>query len=122
MRTPPALEFTFHPTARPAQPILRNGGHVTITEHATTQHIPISSIRIPDNHVGADIEHIDTLVRILRDQPHTDLEPVLVTPTRTDDDVHWLINGRHRYIAHIIAGRDTILATIANVTITGEQP
>lgn len=101
-------------------PILRNGGYAIINGRidAEIKYVPLADIRIPDNHVTADLLHAGALAALLNTSETVNLPPVLVTPA---PDGMWLIDGRHRYIAHIIAGRAYILAVVADVDITTEQ-
>lgn len=56
--------------------------------------------------VAAQVAHyVDLLTRL----PTHDTDPIVV---RRAGDLHWVMNGRHRLAAHIVAGRATILALI----------
>lgn len=70
--------------------------------------VPIACITIPDNHCGLDLDHIDELHRRLGNRL---LPPVLV---QAHEHGYWLIEGRHRYVVTLAAGRDVILAVVTD--------
>lgn len=91
-------------------PVLRDGGHAVIPVAAQLQVrlVPIRDIALPDNYCGMDWQHVADLAAV---QHGDHLEPVLLLRW---DYGHWLIAGRHRFLAAIIAGRDNILAVVTD--------
>jgi hypothetical protein len=71
--------------------------------------VPIHMISLPDNHCGMDMAQVEYYVALLRGGET--LAPVLILQ---DSDRCWLIDGRHRFLAHIIAGRNSIGALVSH--------
>jgi hypothetical protein len=92
-------------------PTLPLSGHLVVTGHLETRHVPIRAVMVPGNHRPMDTARTIALSRILRDDPTAAAPPVLLTPAYTD--LYWLLQGRHRYAATLMAGRDELLAVIA---------
>jgi len=70
--------------------------------------VPIHMISLPDNYCGMDMAQVEYYVSLLRGGET--LAPVLVLQ---DVDRCWLIDGRHRFLAHIIAGKSEVGALVS---------
>lgn len=71
--------------------------------------VPIHMISLPDNHCAMDwaqVEHYATLLKA-----GEQLVPVLI---QQDGDRCWLIDGRHRFLAHIITGASHIPSLVSS--------
>lgn len=71
--------------------------------------VPISDIGLPDNHCGMDLAQVGVYTDMIR-AGHR-LEPVLLLE---DGDRFWLIDGRHRFVAAVVAGHSSIEAFITS--------
>jgi ParB-like chromosome segregation protein Spo0J len=60
------------------------------------------------------MEKVETYARLIR-SGHT-LVPVLMYE---DENRHWLIDGRHRFLAHIITGQNKIGALVTSSLTIG---
>lgn len=87
-------------------PRLRDGGLVVVGLDMIVEPLPIRDVRLPDNHVGMDVNRAVEYTTLLR--AGHELPPPLVY--RAPDGCLWLIDGRHRFVAHLMAGRDRITA------------
>jgi ParB-like chromosome segregation protein Spo0J len=92
------------------RPTLKNGT-VTLTADAVIQYerVPIHAISLPDNHCGMDFHQVEVYAALLRSGVR--LEPVLLY---RDADRCWLIDGRHRYVANLVAGMNEIEAFVTD--------
>lgn len=101
------------------RPTLR-GGHL-VGVHATrttVADIPVHSVSLPDNHVPMDERRVREYADMLRRGYAT--PPVLVHIDQETGRT-WLIEGRHRFTAHLIVGRDTLTA-VCTPTIDLVEP
>lgn len=71
--------------------------------------VPIHMVSLPDNHCGMDMAQVQVYTELLLEGQQ--LPPVLIMQ---DGDRCWLIDGRHRFLAHIIAGRNVIGAVVSS--------
>lgn len=92
------------------RPTLSAGGHVVTGGSPYVARVEIADIRLPDNHCAMNLDAVTAYAKLLR-AGHTP-PPPLVTPN-ADGDGYWLLDGRHRFIAHIAAGESsmTVLCT-----------
>lgn len=70
--------------------------------------VPIHMVSLPDNHVGMDWAQVEYYATLLK--AGHQLVPVLM---QQDEDRCWLIDGRHRFLAHIVVGLDVIPAFVS---------
>lgn len=101
------------------RPILRDGGLVTVDPDRTAvADVPVHAVSLPDNHVPMDADRVKAYADLLR-RGHA-LPPVLV---HIDQETgrSWLIEGRHRFVAHVVVGRDTLTA-LCTPTLLLVQP
>jgi hypothetical protein len=73
--------------------------------------VPIHTISLPDNYCAMDMAQVEKYRELLR--LGFNLEPVLLFDDRNSQR-NWLIDGRHRFFAHVAAGRSTVRAFITN--------
>jgi hypothetical protein len=92
------------------KPSLRDGGHVIVPPDATAtvRDVLVSDIRLPDNYVGMDVAHCAKLVHL--GKQGASFSPPMVC--EEGDGTYWLIDGRHRFLATIMLGRDSLLALV----------
>jgi ParB-like chromosome segregation protein Spo0J len=92
--------------------VLRYGGHVVLPEGAVTtvRTVPVCDIRLPDNSVRMDDAHVVMLAGLVVAGEW--FSPVLLSVA--GDGTYWLIEGRHRFLATLLLGRDEILAVVTN--------
>lgn len=93
-------------------PVLSAGGYVVLPADATIEvaRVPVAEIAFPDNHCAMDMGHVVALEREMR-ETDSDAPPVLLL---RHDAGHWLIEGRHRFVAAVAAGRRDILAVVTD--------
>lgn len=56
-----------------------------------------------------DLDRVKRYAALLTDQPDYDMEPIVVQPSPAG---YAILNGHHRFTAHLVAGRRNILAII----------
>jgi ParB-like chromosome segregation protein Spo0J len=74
----------------------------------TIAHISVADLR-PTEFWPRDPDRINRLVQLLLDSPEEELEPALVRPVPGGYAIQ---NGHHRWLAHLIAGRQTMLTLV----------
>lgn len=90
-------------------PKLRDGGLVVVGR-TWVEALQVRNVRLPDNHVPMDVQRAQEYTTLLRAGHET--PPPLVY--RDDDGAEWLIDGRHRFLGHIMAGRDRMTAVVTD--------
>lgn len=100
-------------------PVLRGGGTVTLPAdtHLDIRDVPLHEVSLPDNHCAMDVEHVQALTAILR--TGSGLPPPLLLE---HDHGFWVIEGRHRFLAHAAAGRDHIRAVVTDRIVVVCRP
>jgi hypothetical protein len=78
------------------------------TLHAAWLPIDRIVVRHADHDLPMNIERITMYRNLLRDEAQS-TDPIVVVPA---GDVYRVTNGRHRFMAHMVAGRDVIAAVI----------
>jgi len=70
--------------------------------------IPLDQLRIGEN-LQRTPEKVTSYAALLLDNPAQDFEPIVV---EHDEHGHRIINGHHRFIAYVIAGRPDALCVV----------
>lgn len=78
----------------------------------TIAHVPLEQLSIGE-HLPRRGDDVLLYAGHLTAHPDADLEPMIVERTTGG---HRIINGHHRYVAHIIAGRSTALCVVIDET------
>lgn len=93
------------------RPNLKGAATVTLPIGAelTIEMVNIYDISLPDNYCGMDMGQVEKYTNFLHDG--FVLEPVLIFH---DEDRYWLIDGRHRYVAALIAGNSCLRAVVTD--------
>jgi hypothetical protein len=82
---------------------------IPATAHTTVRHVPVGSILIGED-LHRDVNKVITYAALLEDNPDQDMEPVILHTTVSG--MYRIVNGHHRFVAAIIAGRPELLAVI----------
>lgn len=71
--------------------------------------LPVSHLLVEETAPG-DPQRVLLYYNLLLEQPENDTDPIVVEPR--GNAIYAVKNGRHRKMAHVLAGRDTIAAVI----------
>lgn len=87
----------------------------------TVEQIPLDRIIYPTSGHWPrtlDLDQIRHYTTLLLDNPQMDTIPIHLQPL---GEYHTIANGRHRFIAHMIAGRETIAALVVRTEKPASQ-
>ena len=83
---------------------------IPLSAHLIVKRLPLASVVItPHEPFTLNLDHINHYCRLLRDQPESDTDPIIVRPFGV---IYAIENGRHRFLAHHIVGRLFITSLI----------
>lgn len=73
--------------------------------------IPLECLQVTE-FVSCFPEKVMQYTQLLQDNPGEYMEPMMVVPSPTHPDMFAIKNGKHRYIAYILASRTDALCVV----------
>lgn len=72
--------------------------------------LPLSSLSVGETR-SLDMRRVQEYAELLTDNPDHDMEPVIV---ESEGNKFKILNGHHRFVGYIVAGRPNIFAVVVN--------
>jgi hypothetical protein len=97
--------------------MIKSGAQLTIAR------IPLSQLQVLElTEWTCFPEKFALYLKLLQDNPHLDVDPLIVQPNPDFPGMYAIINGKHRFTASIVAGRKDALCVVEESAIRYDIP